>query len=177
MYKRQALNSAVLALFAIVPGARFSAGERSVHVPALKGSLDCTWKKSELVVGIRINAVFKEQEGKRKQKLLVHGGSRQHLTCSCLLAYVVALSTRTYCCMYFVCCSVQGRLQTVLLCLRVRYVDTVAIGAWFVPTWCAQKNQVQKQNKRKNEKTKDENKQKSLGIDPEKIISPSAITD
>jgi len=36
-----ALNSAVLALFAIVPGARFSAGERSVHVPALKGSLDC----------------------------------------------------------------------------------------------------------------------------------------
>ena len=37
-----ALNSAVLALFAIVPGARFSAGERSVHVPALKGSLDCT---------------------------------------------------------------------------------------------------------------------------------------
>ena len=38
-----ALNSAVLALFAIVPGARFSAGERSVHVPALKGSLDCTW--------------------------------------------------------------------------------------------------------------------------------------
>ena len=38
-----ALNSAVLALFAIVPGARFSAGERSVHVPALKGSLDCIY--------------------------------------------------------------------------------------------------------------------------------------
>ena len=40
-----ALNSAVLALFAIVPGARFSAGERSVHVPVLKGSLDCNSKK------------------------------------------------------------------------------------------------------------------------------------
>ena len=45
-----ALNSAVLALFAIVPGARFSAGERSVHVPALKGSLDCSAFLRSLVV-------------------------------------------------------------------------------------------------------------------------------
>ena len=38
-----ALNSAVLALFAIVPGARFSAGERCVHVPALNRAQYCKW--------------------------------------------------------------------------------------------------------------------------------------
>ena len=38
---------------------------------------------------------------------------------------------------YELCCAVQGRLKAVLLCLR--YVDTVAFGAWFVPAWCAQK--------------------------------------
>ena len=34
-------------------------------------------------------------------------------------------------------CSVQGRLTAVLLCLRC--VDIVAFGAWFVPSWCAQR--------------------------------------
>ena len=35
--------------------------------------------------------------------------------------------------MYVLCCSVQGRFQAVLLCLR--YADTVvAIGDWFVPS-------------------------------------------
>ena len=34
------------------------------------------------------------------------------------------------------CCSVQGRLKAVLLCLR--YVDTVAFEAWFVPSWCSE---------------------------------------
>ena len=33
--------------------------------------------------------------------------------------------------------AVQGRWKAVLLCLR--YVDNVAFGAWFVPSWCAQK--------------------------------------
>ena len=42
MRDRPALNSAVLALFATVPGARFSAGERSVHVPALNRAQYCT---------------------------------------------------------------------------------------------------------------------------------------
>ena len=48
--------------------------------------------------------------------------------------------------LYALCCSVQGRLKAVLLCLR--YVDTaaVAFGGWFVPSWCAQKKQAQKQN-------------------------------
>ena len=39
--------------------------------------------------------------------------------------------------LYELCCSVQGRLKAVFLCLR--YVDIVAFGAWFVPAWCAQK--------------------------------------
>ena len=38
---------------------------------------------------------------------------------------------------YVLCCSVHGRMKAVLLCLR--YVDTVAFGTWFVPSWCAQK--------------------------------------
>ena len=37
----------------------------------------------------------------------------------------------------------QGQLKAILLCLR--YVDSVAFGAWFVPSWCTKK-QVQKQN-------------------------------
>ena len=32
--------------------------------------------------------------------------------------------------LYVLCCSVQGRLKAVLLCLR--YVDTMAFGDWFV---------------------------------------------
>ena len=53
----------------------------------------------------------------------------------------------------------QGRLQAVLLCLR--YVDTVAIGAWFVPSWCAQKKQVKKKSEEGKQKQKEENKKKS----------------
>ena len=49
----------------------------------------------------------------------------------------------------------QGLLQAVLLCLR--YVDTAAIGAWTVPSWCAQKKQVLKIIKKKEKKQKEEN--------------------
>ena len=80
-----------------------------------------------------------EKEGKYKHKYSCIALSNTWLALSCLLACVVALwSTQTYCCYeYVLCCSVQGRLNAVLLCLR--YVDTVAFGAWFVPSWCAQK--------------------------------------
>ena len=41
------------------------------------------------------------------------------LALSCLLACVVALwSTRTYVLLYELCCSVQGRLNAIILCLR-----------------------------------------------------------
>ena len=49
--------------------------------------------------------------------------------------------------LYELCCSVQGRLKAVLLCLW--YVDTVAFGAWFVPAWCAQKRSRLKKKQRK----------------------------
>ena len=42
------------------------------------------------------------------------------------------------------CRSMQGRLKAVRLCLR--YVDTVALGAWFVPAWCAQKKKSRFEN-------------------------------
>ena len=45
---------------------------------------------------------------------------------------------------YELCCSVQGRLKAVLLCLR--YVDTVAFGACFVPARCAQKEKSRFEN-------------------------------
>ena len=51
--------------------------------------------------------------------------------------------------LYVLCSSVQGRRQALLLCFR--YVDTAAIGAWAVPSWCAQKKQVQKLNKKGGE--------------------------
>ena len=44
---------------------------------------------------------------------------------------------------HVLCCSVQGRLKAVLLCLR--YVDTMAFGAWFVLLG------VQKKSRFKNE--------------------------
>ena len=62
-------------------------------------------------------------------------------------------------------------------CSAVLVVRTVAVGAWFVPSWCAQKKQVQKQNeKNRKTKTKGGEQNNSLGTDPEKIKSPSAIT-
>ena len=49
--------------------------------------------------------------------------------------------------LHVLCCSVQGRLKAVLLCLR--YVDTLAFGAWIVPSWCSEEEkQVQKQTLR-----------------------------
>ena len=61
------------------------------------------------------------------------------------------------------------------LCLR--YVDTVAIGAWFVPSWCAQKKRSRlKKNKTNEQKKKQKEKVYVIGIDPDKITSPSANT-
>ena len=49
--------------------------------------------------------------------------------------------------LYELCCSVQGRLKAVLLCLR--YVDIVAFSAWFVPAWCAHKKRIKAASKTK----------------------------
>ena len=77
---------------------------------------------------------FEEQRKKKKkngtQNILVQGGSRLNTSCSvCWLALSHALLSgppeRILC---SVGCSVQGRLQIFLLCLR--YVDTITIGAW-----------------------------------------------
>ena len=60
-----------------------------------------------------------------------HGSSQQHLTCSFMPACLrcrTLVDTKVL--LYVLCCSVQGRLKAVLLCLR--YVDTMAFGAWFV---------------------------------------------
>ena len=44
----------------------------------------------------------------------------------------------TWLALYFAAlCRAVRRLKAVVLCLR--YVDNVALGAWFVPSWCAQK--------------------------------------
>ena len=88
------------------------------------------------------------KEEKKKHKILIKvkvHGSRQHSTCSfmpaCLLRTLVDTNVLLLCTLQLV----QGRLKAVLLCLR--YVDTVAFSARFVPSWCAQKKkQVRKQN-------------------------------
>ena len=62
---------------------------------------------------------------------MAHGSSHQHLACSfrpaCLRCRTL-VDTKVL--LYVLCCSVQGRLKAVLLCLR--YVDTMAFGAWVV---------------------------------------------
>ena len=73
-------------------------------------------------------------------------GSQQHLTCpfmpACLRCRIL-VDTKVLMCV--LCCSVQGRLKAVLLCLR--YVDTMAFGAWLVPSWCsAEEKQVKKKS-------------------------------
>ena len=74
-------------------------------------------------------------------------GSRQHLACSFMPTCVRCRTlVDTNVMLYVLCCSVQGRLKAVLLCLG--FVDTVAFGAWFVSSWCAQKKrQVRLKNK------------------------------
>ena len=97
-----------------------------------------------------------EKEGKYKHKYSCIALSNTWLALSCLLACVVALwSTQTYCCYeYVLCCSVQGRLNAVLLCLR--YVDTVVVGAWFVSSWRVQKKDTLKnKTKQKGKKLKE----------------------
>ena len=57
--------------------------------------------------------------------------AQQHLTCSFMPACLrcrTLVDTKVLLCV--LCCSVQGRLKAVLMCLR--YVDTMAFGAWFV---------------------------------------------
>ena len=44
-----------------------------------------------------------------------------------------------------------------------------------MPSWCAQKKQVQKRNKRKKGKTRKRKNGLLIEIDPEKIVSPSAV--
>ena len=62
---------------------------------------------------------------------MAHGSSQQHLTCSFMPACLRCRTlVDTEVPLYVLCCSVQGRLKAVLLCLR--YVDTMAFGAWFV---------------------------------------------
>ena len=78
---------------------------------------------------------FKEE--KKKHKKCSYNGSPQHSACSFMPACFCRTLVDTNVLLYEPCCSVQGRLKAVLLCLR--YVDTVPFGAWFVPTWCARK--------------------------------------
>ena len=61
----------------------------------------------------------------------------------------------------------EGRLEAVLLCLRyVLYVDTaVAIGAWFVPSWCAQNSAAEVQIQNKKEKRAKKRKRKTVLVE------------
>ena len=63
---------------------------------------------------------------------MAHGSSQQHLTSSFMPACLrcrTLVDTKVLL-LYVLCCSVEGRLKPVLLCLR--YVDTMDFGTWFV---------------------------------------------
>ena len=70
---------------------------------------------------------------------------------ACLLACVVVLwhLTDTNVLLYVRRCFEQGRLQVVLLCLR--YVDTVAIGTWFLPSLRSVRISIKFKNRKKKE--------------------------
>ena len=77
-----------------------------------------------------------KKEGKKLKKMNTRtwhmAVSQQHLTCSFMPACLrcrTLVDTKVLL-LHILCCSVQGRLKAVLLCLR--YVDTMAFGAWFV---------------------------------------------
>ena len=99
-------------------------------------SVSGTWveKIKLIVVGfLRINKASKRKKRniKIQYSYLAHGSSQQHPTCSFMPACLrcrTLVDTKVL--LYVLCCSVQGRLKAVLLCLR--YVDSTAFGAWFV---------------------------------------------
>ena len=77
-----------------------------------------------------------KKEGKKLKKMNTRtwhmAVSQQHLTCSFMPACLrcrTLVDTKVLL-LHILCCSVQGRLKAVLLCLR--YVNTMAFGAWFV---------------------------------------------
>ena len=87
-------------------------------------------------------------------------GTRQHVTCSSMLVCLRCPTlVDTNVLLYVLCCYVQGRLKAIQLCLR--YVDTVAIGAWFVPSSrCARRKKQVKKQRIKREKKQKEDKEK-----------------
>ena len=85
------------------------------------------------------------QRGKKENTIYSHNGCRQRLACSFMPACLRCRTpVDTNVLPYELCCSVQGRLKTVFLCLR--YVDTVALGTWFVLAWCAQRKKSRFEN-------------------------------
>ena len=89
-------------------------------------------------------------EEKKKPNILVHG-SRQHLAFSFVPSSLrchtlVALwSTRQYCSMYLAALC-RGPIDGCCAVLEVHVDTALAVVAWFVPSWCAQKKQVLKPN-------------------------------
>ena len=78
------------------------------------------------------------------------------LVCWLALSHSAVWSTRTHCCTKHVpCCSVQGRFQAILLCIR--YADTVAVGAWLVSSLgCVRRrSRVKEKEKKRKEKNRD----------------------
>ena len=85
------------------------------------------------------------KEDKNNNRKYSYNGSRQRLACSFMPACLRCRTlVDTNVLPYELCCSVQGRLKTVFLCLR--YVDTVALGTWFVLAWCAQRKKSRFEN-------------------------------
>ena len=122
----------------------------SVSATQKKNKNNCCWL-------VTYSGVLKHQRKTKERNMkictckfeysyLAHGSSQQHLTCSFMPACLrcrTLVDTKVL--LYVLCCSVQGRLKAVLLCLR--YVDSVAFGARCVLSWYAQEKKRVKKTK------------------------------
>ena len=110
----------------------------SVSATQKKNKNNCCWL-------VTYSGVLKHQRKTKERNMkictckfeysyLAHGSSQQHLTCSFMPACLrcrTLVDTKVL--LYWnVLFSVRGRLKAVLLYMCLRYVDTMAFGAWFV---------------------------------------------
>ena len=106
-----------------------------------------------------------------KNKILVHGGSRQHLNCSCLLACIVALwPTRTYCCTrnHIPVCALllcAGPIAgcSAVLAVRIYCCGYRSLVCGFV-VWAEASSKPKPKKGKKKQKKREKN---SPGIDPD----------
>ena len=94
---------------------------------------------------------------------------RKHVACCPAVLCSAVSSIRTYCRVHFVCCSVQGWSQAVLLCLRYVNTAVATIATGFVLSLCdVRRRSGSKTIKRRKRKERNTSNNSSPGMVSEK---------